>query len=147
MIQIFVQSTGQNDEESPEENQLFCATTKKLKSRQDVVNEGSLPISKPLPDVPTIISIGLWFIIAILFVQFNLYVVPVQGRQPPLPMTEAMETYQDDPEEIQMTHDCSEFCQDPPESSGRWECPDIRWSVHVNPRCLHTTADPHHVLP
>ena len=99
MIQIFVQSTGQNDEESPEENQLFRATTKKLKSRRDVVNEGSLPISKPLPDVPTIISIGLWFIIAILFVQFNLYVVPVQGRLPPLPMMEAKETSPDDPDD------------------------------------------------
>ena len=64
-----------------------------------------------------------------------------------MPMTEAKETYQDDPKEIQMTHDCSEFCQDPPESSGRWECPAIRWSVQVNPRCLQTTADPHHVLP
>ena len=41
-----------------------------------------------------------------------------------------------------MTHDSSEFCQRPPESSGRWECPDIRRSVHVNPRCQQTTADP-----
>ena len=41
-----------------------------------------------------------------------------------------------------MTHYCSEFCQDPPESSGRWECPDIRRSVHVNPKCQQATADP-----
>ena len=40
-----------------------------------------------------------------------------------------------------MTHYCSEFCQDPPESSGRWECPDIRRSVHVNSRYQQTTAD------
>ena len=27
---------------------------------------------------------------------------------------------------------CSVFCQEPPESSGRWECPDILGSVQVN---------------
>ena len=37
--------------------------------------------------------------------------------------------------------DPSEFCQRPPESSGRWECPDIRHSVHVKPKYQQTTAD------
>ena len=46
-----------------------------------------------------------------------------------------------------MTHDSSEFCQEPPESSGRWECPALRRSVQVNPRCLQTQLIPHHVLP
>ena len=32
-----------------------------------------------------------------------------------------------------MIYNCSEFCQEPPESSGRWECPALRRSVHVNP--------------
>ena len=31
-----------------------------------------------------------------------------------------------------MTHDSSEFCQEPPESSGRWECAVIHSSVHEN---------------
>ena len=31
-----------------------------------------------------------------------------------------------------MTCRCSVFCQEPPESSGRWECPDILGSVQVN---------------
>ena len=53
------------------------------------------------PKFATMISSGLWFIIAILFVQFNLYVVPVQGRLPPLPMMEAKETCPNDPDEIQ----------------------------------------------
>ena len=129
-VQILFSDQVQNTEESPEEYHQFCATMKKeivIQTRRRQRRKLTIQLSPNLSlNLATMISNGLWFIIAILFVQFNLYVVPVQGRPPPLPMTEAMETYQDDPEEIQMTHDCSEFCQDPPESSGRWECPDIR---------------------
>ena len=31
-----------------------------------------------------------------------------------------------------MTYRCSDFCQRPPEASGRWECPDILGIVHMN---------------
>ena len=31
-----------------------------------------------------------------------------------------------------VTYNCSEFCQEPPESSGRWECAVIHSSVHEN---------------
>ena len=44
-------------------------------------------------------------------------------------------------------HNPSEFCQEPPESSGRWECAVIHSSVHENSRCQQTTADLYHVLP
>ena len=95
----------QNDEVSPEENHQFCATTRKKieistrrRQRRKLTNQLSPNLS---PNFATNLPIGLWFIIAILFVQFNLYVVPVQGRQPPLPMMEAKETYLDDQGRIQ----------------------------------------------
>ena len=94
-----------------------------------------------------------------IFVQFNLLLFQFKDANhhcllPMMEATKSIQTFQDDPEEIQavvpgskMTHDGSEFCQEPPKSSGRWECPAIRRSVHINPRCQQTSADPRHVLP
>ena len=109
---------------------------KKLKSRRDVVHEASWPINyhQASPrNVPTIISIGLWFIFALFFVQLNLYVVPVQGRQPPLPMTEAMETHPDDPEVIQEDPQLFRILS----GSSR-----IQWEMGVSRYTLERTREP-----
>ena len=104
-VQFLFSDQVQNTEESPEEYHQFCATMKKeivIQTRCRQRRKLTIQLSPNLsPKFATMISSGLWFIIAILFVQFNLYVVPVQGRLPPLPMMEAKETSPDDPDEIQ----------------------------------------------
>ena len=45
------------------------------------------------------------------------------------------------------TYNPSEFCQEPPESSGRWECAVIHSSVHENSTISTNYSWSHHVLP
>ena len=101
-------------------------------------------ISKPLPPRCTYNHLN-WRVVyfAILNVQFNILLFQLNDVTQPMPIYEGSQgdLSRGDPD------DPSEFCQRPPESSGRWECPAIRRSVHINPRCQQTSADPRHVLP
>ena len=95
-------------------------------------------IPKPLPECSD--NYLLWIVVyfAILNVQFNILLFQLKDVTQPMPIYEGSQgdLSRGDPD------DPSEFCQRPPESSGRWECPAIRRSVHVKPRCQQTTADP-----
>ena len=79
--------------------------------------------------------------------QFNLYVVPVQGRLPPLPMMEAKETCPDDPDEIQ--DDPRLFRILSGTSRIQWEMGVCCYTQQCTRELLYqqTTADPCHVQP
>ena len=113
----------------------------KLKSRRDVVNETSSPNLSQKCSYKYLHWLVVHFAISI--VQFNIILFQFKDANHHCLWRKPWRPIQMIQKWSKRTHNCSEFCQDPPESSGRWECPDIRWSsVHVNPRCLHTTADP-----
>ena len=120
-------------------------------SRRDVVNKESWPtITKPLPECSDNDLHWLVVYFAIINVQFNILLFQLKDVTKHCPWWKPRSwsrCIQKIKDGSKMTNYCSEFCQEPPESSGRWECPDIRRSVLVNSKYQQTSADPCHVLP
>ena len=120
-------------------------TIKKLKSRRDVVNETSSPNLSQKCSYKYLHWLVVHFAISI--VQFNIILFQFKDANHHCLWRKPWRPIQMIQKWSKRTHNCSEFCQDPPESSGRWECPDIRGSVLVNSKYQQTSADPRHVLP
>ena len=103
----------------------------KLKSRRDVVNETSSPNLSQKCSYKYLHWLVVHFAISI--VQFNIILFQFKDANHHCLWRKPWRPIQMIQKWSKRTHNCSEFCQDPPESSGRWECPDIRRSVHENP--------------